>query len=210
MKLTDERRKTLCIGITGGAGSGKTEVLSYLKDKTRCRIFYSDEEARKLYDPGNKVFERIKETAGDDILDADGRLDKEKFSARLFSDAMLRDRINSIVHPAVEELILDNMALERAEGKRDFFFVEAALLIECGYEEVLDEIWYVYASEDTRRVRLRESRAYSDVKIQDIFASQLSDEEYRKHCARIIDNDGSIEAMHDSVDNILKEVADRR
>ena len=84
--------------------------------------------------------------------------------------------------------------------------MEAALLIECGYEELLDELWYVYASADTRRKRLMESRGYSDEKIQSIFDSQMSDKEYRAHCRRVIDNDGSLEKMKDSVDSIIKEV----
>ena len=102
------------------------------------------------------------------------------------------------------------MAKERAEGKHDFFFVEAALLIECGYETLLDELWYVYASESVRRQRLKDTRDYSDEKIQGILDSQLSDKEYRAHCRRIIDNDGSLEEMQGSVDKIIKEVLEGR
>ena len=206
MRLTDDQKHTRCIGITGGVGSGKSSVLAYLKAKTRCRIFNSDEEAKKLYLPGNPVFDRIVSRTGPGVLDDSGALDRERFATRLFNDNELREKINSIVHPAMEKMILDNMALERAEGKRDFFFVEAALLIECGYEEILDELWYVYASEETRRKRLKESRGYSDEKIQNILASQLSDKEYRMHCKRVIDNDKGPEDMKRAVDNILKEV----
>lgn len=206
MRLTDDKKQTKCIGITGGVGSGKSSVLEYLAGRTRCRIFYSDDEAKKLYLPGNPVFDRIVREAGPDVLDDRGMLDKKRFSARIFDDRALLDRINSIVHPAMERITLDNAALEKAEGKRDFFFVEAALLIECGYEKILDELWYVYASEDTRRRRLKESRGYTDEKIRQIFGSQLSDKEYRMHCKRVIDNDKSPDDMKRAVDNILKEV----
>lgn len=209
MKYDDTFRRTKCIGITGGVGAGKSAVLDYLKEKTLCRIFYSDDEAKKLYDPESEVFRRIKEAAGEDILRSDGSLDKQRFAARLFDDEDLRNKINSIVHPAMEAMILDNMALERSEGKRDFFFVEAALLVECGYDRILDELWYIYASEETRRKRLKDTRGYSDEKIQGIFDSQISDGDYRKHCVRIIDNDGSIQDMHASVDKILKEVSNK-
>lgn len=206
MRLTDYRKNTRCIGVTGGVGSGKSSVLAYLKEKTRCRIFNSDEEAKKLYLPGNPVFDRIVSETGYGVLDDSGALDRERFAARLFDDNELREKINAIVHPAMEKIILDNMALERTEGKRDFFFVEAALLIECGYGEILDELWYVYASEETRIKRLRDSRGYTDEKIRRIFDSQLSDKEYRKHCKRVIDNDGSPDDMKRAVDKILKEV----
>ena len=208
MRQTDLMKKTKCIGVTGGVGSGKSAVLDYLKEKTRCRVFYSDDEAKKLYIQGIPVFDKIIQAAGEDVLTADGKLDKERFAARIFDDKGLLDKINSIVHPAMQGIILDEMAYERAEGKRDLFFVEAALLIECGYEALLDEIWYVYAPEDVRRRRLKENRDYSDEKISAVFASQLSDEEYRKHCKRVIDNGGTMEAMRASVDSVLKEFED--
>lgn len=212
MRITDNemtediggRRKTRCIGITGGVGAGKSAVAEYLKERCRCRIFNADNEAKKLYAPGNAVFEAVVREAGEDILDEAGQIDRQAFSRKLFQDPELMQRVNAIVHPAVEGLILDAMALERAEGKRDFLFIEAALLIECGYGSILDELWYVYASADTRRRRLKESRGYTDEKIDGIFASQLPEEEYRRNCVRVIDNDGSVEDMKSCVDKILK------
>ena len=206
MRLTDgDMKQTAFIGITGGVGSGKSEVLKYLRERTGSRIFCADEEAKKLYIPGSPVFDRIVSAAGRDILDEKGQPDRARFSEKLFKDRALREEINGIVHPAVEGLILDAMALEKISGKHEFLFIEAALLIECGYEEILHEIWYVYASEGKRIERLKATRGYSEEKIRSIFASQLTEEEYRKHCSRIIDNDGSIEDMKASVDKILKE-----
>ena len=199
-------RKTLCIGITGGVGSGKSSVLGYLSDSTNCRTLVSDDEAKKLYVPGSPVFDMIIKTVGRDVLAADGTLDKKAFASRLFEDDSLRERINAIVHPAVKDIISDTMKYEISSGKHDFLFIEAALLIENGYEEVLDELWYVYASEDTRRKRLKESRGYSDDKITAVFASQLSEEGFKEHCDRVIDNDGSTEHMRASVDAAVEAV----
>ena len=143
MKLTDseyrayDRRQVKCIGITGGVGCGKSSVMSYLREKTFCRCFIADDEAKKLYIPGSPVFERIKEAAGDDVIDDNGELIKESFAKKMFKDPDLRAKTDGIVHPAVKGLILDAMAEERISGKHDFFFVEAALLIECGYKESL-------------------------------------------------------------------------
>ncbi len=198
--------ETLCIGITGGVGSGKSSVMGYLSDSTNCRILVSDDEAKKLYVPGSPVFDMIIKTAGADVLAKDGSLDKNAFAARLFNDPFLRDKINNIVHPAVRSIISDTIKYEIASGEHEFLFIEAALLIENGYEEILDELWYVYASEETRRKRLRESRGYSDEKIDSIFASQLSEEGFREHCDRVIDNDGSMERMRASVDAAIEAV----
>lgn len=207
-EMNDIKRKTRCIGITGGVGAGKSAVLEYLKKTTRSRIFIADDEAKKLYTPGSPVFSRIVELAGEDILDAEGGLDRALFSQRLFSDRDLLEKVNATVHPAVESMILDAMAFEKAEGKRDFLFIEAALLIECGYDKLLDELWYVYASEDTRRRRLKERRGYTDEKIDGIFASQLKEDEYRRSCSRVIDNDADLEHMRSCVDDILRSIGD--
>ena len=68
-----------------------------------------------------------------------------------------------------------------------------AAVIEDHYDTIVDEMWYIYADEDIRRQRLKESRGYSDEKIDEIFASQNSDDVFRKFCCVVIDNSGSIE-----------------
>ena len=205
MRLTDGFRKTWCIGITGGVGSGKSSVIACLKERVSCRVFCADEEAKKLYVPQSPVYDEITAVMGTGAFDENGEVDKKRFAERLYGEPGLIDRINAIVHPAIEGLILDAMAEERISGKHEFFFVEAALLIECGYEELLDEIWYVYASEAVRRERLKASRGYDDERIDNVMKSQLTDSEFRAHCRRIIDNDGSREKMMRSVNLILEE-----
>ena len=83
--------------------------------------------------------------------------------------------------------------------------LEAALLIEEGYGEICDELWYIYASEEVRRRRLKSSRGYSDEKIDSIFASQLKEAEYRMHCKEVIDNDGDIENTIASINKALSK-----
>ena len=96
------------------------------------------------------------------------------------------------------------MSDEKKKDGTEYFILEAALLIEEGYDEILDELWYVYVPEDIRRSRLKESRGYSDEKIDDIFASQLSEEEFKNNCRRMIDNSGSIYTTMKQIDRILK------
>ena len=87
MRLTDgDMKQTAFIGITGGVGSGKSEVLKYLRERTGSRIFCADEEAKKLYIPGSPVFDRIVSAAGRDILDEKGQPDRARFSEKLFKD----------------------------------------------------------------------------------------------------------------------------
>ena len=79
-------------------------------------------------------------------------------------------------------------AREKQGGKRKLLVLEAALLIEEHYDEICDELWYIYTREEIREARLMESRGYSREKVQQIFSSQLKEAEYRKHCSVVIDN----------------------
>ena len=78
--------------------------------------------------------------------------------------------------------------------------MEAALLIEEHYDEICDELWYIYTREEIREARLMESRGYSREKVQQIFSSQLKEAEYRKHCSVVIDNNEGLEEMHRQID----------
>ena len=84
-----------------------------------------------------------------------------------------------------------------------FFFLEAALLIECGYASYVDEMWYIYADEEVRRKRLKENRHYSDEKIDSIMKGQLGEEEFRKNCQVIIDNSKELMETEKQIDKIL-------
>ena len=85
----------------------------------------------------------------------------------------------------------------------DYFFFEAALLLEEHYDEVCDELWYIYASKEERRMRLKRDRGYSDAKIDAIFASQMSEEAFRSACAHVIDSSGTMEETQAQVRAIL-------
>ena len=191
------------IGITGGVGAGKTTLLTALNEVIPSYILLSDEAAHKVEKSGTECFNELIDLLGKDVLSDDGEIDKKKMASMIFSDGELLSKINAIVHPAVKKYILDEIKKEKDKNEKELFFIEAALLIECGYKEIVDEMWYVYASDDVRRRRLKESRSYSDEKIDNIFASQLSDEEFRRNSDFVIDNSGTVE---DSISQILKRI----
>ena len=181
------------IGITGGIGAGKTEILNYIGKHYKCEIYLADEVAHRVEEPGTECYERLMALLGTDVTGAGGQIDKAKMAARIFADPELLERVNAIVHPAVKEYLLSHLEKARKDGGVELFFVEAALLIEGGYGALVDEMWYIYAREDVRRRRLSESRGYTPEKIEKIIASQLSEEEFRQHCDFVIDNSDSLE-----------------
>lgn len=192
------------IGITGGVGAGKSAILFYLDKKADIRVMLADEIAHELMKPGTECYDKIKETfSGADLYEADGSFDRRKLADFLFSDERRRLALNGIVHPAVKQYVKEQYALEKEKGVLSFLVLEAALLIEEHYDEICDELWYIYTSEENRRVRLKESRGYSDTKIDGILKSQLTEDNYRSACAVVIDNNGPIEGTYAQIEKAL-------
>lgn len=178
------------IGLTGGVGAGKTTVLKAMRQIYRVRILIADEIAHEQMEPGTVCHKRLNEVFGGcDIWRDDGSINRLKLAQVLFSDEEKRRTLNGIVHPAVKEYILGEVAKERQKGYYECVILEAALLIEDHYDALCDELWYVYASPQTRKKRLMADRGYSEQKVEQMFAAQLSDETYRKYCRVVIDND---------------------
>lgn len=193
------------IGITGGVGSGKSQVLSFIREHYLCEIYLADEVAHIVQRKGHACYEEIVRLLGEDILGADGEIDRKSMAAKIFADESLLNRVNEIVHPRVEEFIREKIREANQQGEVELFFIEAALLIEAGYGHIVDEMWYIYTREDVRRARLKESRGYSEEKISQIMASQLSEEEFRANCDFVIDNSGTLEDTHLAIKQRLEE-----
>lgn len=193
------------VGITGGIGAGKSQILAYLKEHTRCRIIIADQVAHELEEPGGRCYQPIVSILGTAILTEDGRIDRAKMAAGIFGDKKLLLQINEIVHPAVKEYITGVIAEERAVDRIDYLFIEAALLIEDGYKTIVDELWYIHTDMQVRRERLKASRRYSDEKIDSIMKGQLSEEEFYGQCSVVIDNSGTLDSAYRQIDKKLGE-----
>ena len=213
--------------ITGGVGSGKSRVLKYLTDNCNCKVVRADDVASLLMEPGKRCYFDIIDAFSDEELvdktaktkhredgtynvasDKEGAVpyppfDKARLSSLIFANDNNRLKVNSIVHPAVKEYVLSDVEKEEKRALYDYYFFEVALAIEEGYDNIFDETWFIYADRSTRCERLKQSRGYSDDKIDSIMASQLSDEEYRTHSTVTINNDGNVEDLYDNISHIL-------
>lgn len=199
------------IGITGGVGAGKSAVLDYLAAKPGVRVMLADEIAHELMEPGTDCYEQIRKTfPNEDIYREDGHFDRMKLAKVIFSDEKKRVQMNEIVHPAVKRYVIAEADRGRQEGKPALLILEAALLIEEHYDEICDELWYIYTREDVREARLMESRGYSKEKVQQIFASQLKEAEYRRHCSIVIDNNAGLAEMQHQIDEAVETIVRKR
>lgn len=180
------------IGITGGVGAGKSEILRFIKQHYYCKIYMADEVAHKLQEPGENCYEKLRALLGDGVLSSDGSIDKGKMAARIFPDKDVLLKVNAIVHPAVREYLEVAVKEAAEDGETELFFIEAALLIENGYNDFVDEMWYIHAGDEIRRERLKSSRGYDDERISRIMASQLSEDRFRESSDFILDNSGDL------------------
>lgn len=193
------------IGITGGVGAGKSALLTYMAENYNCKIIMADEVAHFVKEPGTDCYHKLVVLLSEEILNEDGTIHKGKMAEKIFASEEILEQVNAIIHPAVKEWILREITQEEDKGELDFLFIEAALLIEDGYLNIVDEMWYIYAREDVRRARLKASRNYSDEKIDAIMESQLSEEEFRKNCKVVIDNSDSLSMAYAQIDEKLGE-----
>lgn len=199
-----QNKKMLFVGITGGIGAGKSEILKYIGKHYRCEIYLADEVAHLVKLPGTSCFDRLVKLLGTNVLDADGQIDKKIMADKIFVDQELLRQVNAIVHPAVKEYLLNRLKVAEEGGAVELFFVEAALLIETGYGELVDEMWYIYAEEAVRAKRLREARCYSKEKIRSIMRNQLSESAFREACDFVIDNSGELTDSYRQIDKKLE------
>ena len=192
------------IGITGGVGAGKSAILDYLAGKPKLKVMLADDIAHELMKPDTECYNKLRELFDSSVFNADGQINNIRMAEAIFNDSSLRDKLNAIVHPAVKEYVIKQYRIEKESGCLEWLILEAALLIEEHYDEICDELWYIYTSEENRRLRLKESRGYSDEKIDNIFASQLSEAEYRSACQKCIDNNGTVEHTYMQIEEIIK------
>ncbi len=190
------------IGITGGVGAGKSAVLDYIATLDSTFVLKADEAAKEIRKKGEECYNNIVEAFGTGILDSEGNIDNERFATVIFSDKKNLNKADSIIHPAVKKRILEIIE-EQRRNNVSFFILEAALLIEDGYKEILDEIWLVSAPQEVRRTRLKLSRGYSDEKIDSIMKNQMNEDEFIANCDRVLVNDGNIEEVYRQIDKML-------
>lgn len=180
------------IGITGGVGAGKSTVVGILQKHYTTEYLHCDAIAHELMERGGSAHEELIALFGEDLVNADGSLNRSK----LYERAFLGDRVeelNSCVHPKVRIYVENRIASLRAAAFDGLVLIEAALLIEAGYKDICDELWYVHAPVEMRRERLKADRGYSDERVDSIMAEQATEELFFSASDFVLYNDSSQE-----------------
>lgn len=186
----------MIIGLTGGIGSGKTKAASILKEHG-----YTVVDADKIAVEVRKdeaVISRLVDAFGPDILNEDNSIDKKKLGKTAFSSEGGVLLLNEII---TSEVI--NRSLEMLKGDCVY---DAPLLLEKNLDKYVDVVVVVTASEDNRIERVKKRDNLSIEEIKSIMNNQMSEDEKIARADYVIYNNGSLEELNESVENVLRDI----
>ena len=199
------------LGLTGGIASGKSAVAGMLRE-LGFQVLDADGLAHTLIEPGQPAYQEVLREFGTHVLQADGRIDRGKLGAVVFGDREKLARLNAIVHPRVEEEMIRTFAEWEKAGGRDAAFVEAALLVEAGYQKKLDGLIVTWCKPEQQMERLMK-RGLSKEEARRRIAAQMPAEEKLRYATEKIDCSGSMEKTRRQVEELAarlkREAAER-
>ncbi len=190
------------IGLTGGAGSGKSTVSDMLSELGAV-VIDADEAAHAVYEPGSPGFDAVVSEFGEQYA-RDGRIDRARLGELIFRDESARRRLNAIVHPLVREWMAARTA-DAALRDADVVVQSVPLLFENGLERLYSTLVLVYVPEDVQLRRLVEGRGLNEDRARGMIAAQMPIDEKRKLAHHVIDNTGTIEATRKQVERLWEQ-----
>ena len=194
----------LRVGLTGGIASGKSTVGGMLREFD-CPVLDADTLGHELLERGQEAREEVVREFGDEILDAHGNVDRSKLGQIIFADASKRARLNQILHPRILDVVRKWFTAQGHPGGPELAVVEAALIIEAGYNKELDKVIVCWARPDQQLSRLMErglSRDQASLRI----SAQMPAEEKRALADEVIDCSGSFEETERQVNMIFAKL----
>ena len=195
----------LIIGLTGGIGTGKSEVSHILRDLGAV-VIESDKVAHQSYEPGTKAHGLIVNQFGEGVLDSSGFIDRKTLGEIVFSDPARRLELEKIVWPATRELTLALLKKETERGT-EVVVVEVPKLFESGWDKVADVIWTVEAppSVVSQRVKRRSGMSKSDMRAR--VAAQLTRQDRVDRADIAIENVATLEDLRNQISKLWESIA---
>ena len=190
----------IVIGLTGGIGSGKSEVSRMLKE-FGAEIIDADRVGHEAYLPNTETYDKVVAEFGDDILQTDGAIDRKQLGARIFAEPEARERLNAIVHPRMYAMVEERIQRLR-EQSATAVVLDAAILIEAGWDSLVDEVWVVAAPEEMVVQRIGQRNGLPAEQVRQRIRAQITSEERARHAAVVIDNNEGLDELSAQVQEV--------
>lgn len=197
------------IGLTGGIGAGKSTVSDFLRDRG-YRILDADAIAHEITAKGSPVLRQIAENFGQDMILADGNLDRKKLAAAVFSDLQKKAKLEELTTKRVVQIIGETVEELRNSSSYDIIFIDAPLLFEAGVDAMTDFVWMVTADDEVRIARVMSRDQASRAEVLRRISNQMSTEEKIRRAQEVIDNSFGKEELYQQIERLLMKYAESR
>ena len=195
------------IGLTGGIGSGKSTAAKFLAE-LGAAILDLDRVGHEVIKKGRPAYGKLVGEFGEGILKADGSIDRARLGSLVFRDREALQRLNRIVHPAIDEMVKERVEGLRRRGVK-VVVLEAAAMLEAGRAFQMDEIWVTTAPEAAVLDRLKERSGYGEAETRARIDAQMPDEERLRQADVIINTDGTLEEVRARVGEEWRKLLER-
>ena len=196
----------MIIGLTGGIASGKSTAAAYLGEKG-ASVIDADKLGHQAYEPDTDAFAQVVAAFGPEVVGADGQIDRKVLGGKVFGDPAALDRLTGIIWPEIGRLALAEFEVARAARPDANIVLEAAVMLEAGWEPMVDEVWVVIVEPDTAVARATARDGVEEEAIRKRIAAQLSNDERRAKADIVIDNSGDEAALLAQLDAQWKRIA---
>jgi dephospho-CoA kinase len=190
----------LTVALTGGIGSGKSEV-ARLFSARGVPVIDTDILARELVKPGQPALKEIRETFGAHMVTANDELDRVRLAALCFSNPDARKQLESILHPRIRQDIADQLFALKAA----YALIVIPLLIETGQQNEYDRVLVVDCPPEVQRQRVRQRDKRADDQIDAIMSAQASRTQRLQAAADVIRNDGELSELEQQVESLHRK-----
>jgi dephospho-CoA kinase len=195
------------IGLTGGAGSGKSTVAEMLRELGAV-VVDADEASHAAYAPGSPGFDAVVNEFGSDFVHG-GQIDRARLGELVFHDEDARRRLNAIVHPLVRTWMAER-TVEAEDRGAEVIVHDVPLLFENGLEKLYSDVVLVHVPEKLQLRRLVDGRGVSEDRARAMIAAQMPIDDKRGRAQHVIDNSGTREATREQVEKVWAEIASAR
>jgi len=195
----------LRVGLTGGIGSGKSTASQHF-NSLGAYVINADEEAKNLISTNETVQNELIAEFGTDIIDGTGSVNKKKLARIAFQDQDHQQRLNSVVHPYIYNLIDKEFNQVLNVGKHDIFIVDGALIFESGYDVHLDYVIVVTAQLKHRMERALGRETLSREEILKRIEFQWPEKEKVNLADFVVHNDGTEKELHKNIEGLVKKL----